>query len=228
MRGRGRWIVLALACLMVAAVALLLVDRRPPAPEMNETSAAPCEEPLSAGGAVALGDSITFGSTLPHAEDSWFEQLACAEDPPIRYAHNAGIYGNTTEQMLARLDGDVLARDPDTVFVLGGTNDVLSGIPQAETIGHLREIVERSRQAGADVYLGTIPPQAVPLAIETTVDLNEAIVAMAERVDVPVLDFHAAFFDTDGRHHDGLFSDMVHPSVTGARLMAQVAREALA
>ena len=227
MRGRGRWIVLGLVAVLVAAAALLLVDRRQ-APGISETSAATCEEPPSAGGAVALGDSITFGSTVPQAEDSWFWQLACTEGSPVRYAHNAGIYGNTTEQMLERLDTDVLARDPDTVLVLGGTNDVLSGIPRAETVAHLREIVERSRQAGADVYLGTVPPQAVPVAIEATEALNAAIVAMAGRLDVPVIDFYAAFLDPDGSWADGLFSDMVHPSVTGARRMAQVARDALA
>jgi len=226
MRGRGRWIVLVLVAVLIAAVALLLVDRRP-APGISETSAATCEEPPSAGGAVALGDSITFGSTVPHAEDSWFWQLACTEDSPVRYAHNAGVYGNTTEQMLERLDTDVLARDPDTVLVLGGTNDVLSGIPQAETVGHLREIAERSRQAGADVYLGTVPPQAVPVGIAATEALNAAIVAMAGRLDVPVIDFYGAFLEPDGSWADGLFSDMVHPSVPGARRMAQVARDAL-
>ena len=226
MRGRRRWIGLALAGAVAAAAVLLLVGARQP--ERGTGAAAACEEAPSAGGAVALGDSITIGSTERRAEDSWFEQLACTGDPPVRYAHNAGIHGHTTEQMLARLDHDVLSREPDTVFVLGGTNDVLSGVPQAETIAHLREIVGRSRAAGAEVYLGTIPPQeAVPFAAAATGDLNAAIVALAEEVDVPVLDFHAALVDTDDSYRDGLFADMVHPSVAGAEVMAQVARDAL-
>lgn len=224
MRGGRLWIGLALAGAVAAMAVLLLIGARPD----PGTAAAACEEPPSAGGAVALGDSITIGSTEPRAEDSWFEQLACTGDPPVRYAHNAGIDGHTTGQMLARLDRDVLARDPDTVFVLGGTNDVLGGVARDDTTAHLREIVERSREAGAEVYLGTIPPQeAVPFAAVATEQLNAAIVALAEEVDVPVLDFHAALVDTDGSYRDGLFADLVHPSVAGARVMAQVARDAL-
>ncbi|MBJ7452248.1 MAG: hypothetical protein JHC71_09210 [Blastococcus sp.] len=225
MGGRRRWIGLAFAvALVVGAVLVLVVVRQPPPGK----AAAPCEEPPSTGGAVALGDSITIGSTPPHAEDSWFEQFACTEDPPVEYAHNAGINGNTTAQMLARLDQDVLARDPDTVFVLGGTNDLLRGIDRAETLANLREIAERSQESGADVYLGTIPPQeAVPQAAAPTERLNADIVALAEEVEVPVLDFHAALVEADGSYRDGLFADLVHPSVAGAQVMAQVARDAL-
>ncbi len=224
MRGRRRWIGLALAGVLLAGAVLALVVAGQPASE----AAAPCEETPSAGGAVALGDSITIGSTEPHSEDSWFEQLACTGGSPVEYAYNAGIHGNTTAQMLARLGDDVLAREPDTVFVLGGTNDLLGGVPAAETTAHLREIVERSREAGADVYLGTIPPQeAVPFAAAPTERLNADIRALAEDVDVPVLDFHAALVDTDGSYRDGLFADLVHPSVAGAEVMAQVARDAL-
>lgn len=224
MRGRRRWIGLALAGVLLAGAVLVLVVGRQPASE----AAAPCEETPSAGGAVALGDSITIGSTPPRADDSWFEQFACTGDFPVEYGYNAGVNGNTTAQMLARLDDDVLSRDPDTVFVLGGTNDLLRGIDRAETVANLREIVVRSLDAGADVYLGTIPPQeAVPFAAAPTELLNADIVAMAEDVDVPVLDFHAALVDTDGSYRDGLFADLVHPSVAGAEVMASVARDAL-
>lgn len=223
MQGR-RWIGLALAGVVAAVAVLLLVGARQP----DRGTSNACEEPPSEGGAVALGDSITIGSTPPRADDSWFEQFACTEDPPVEYAHNAGIYGNTTAQMLARLDQDVLSREPDTVFVLGGTNDLLRGIDQAETIANLRMLAERSRETGADVYLGTIPPQeAVPQAAAATEQLNAAIVALAEEVDVPVLDFHAALVEADGSYRDGLFADLVHPSDAGARVMAQVARDAL-
>lgn len=230
MRRRGPWVALALAGAVLAGAWLLVGGGRSPAPATaTATSGGACGATSSSGGAVALGDSITIGSTEAPAEDSWFEQLACIGESPVRYGHNAGVHGNTTEQMLARLDSDVLARDPDTVFVLGGTNDVLGGIPAAETIGHLREIVERSRQAGADVWLGTIPPQeAVPSAATATGQLNAAIVALAEEADVPVLHFHAALVDTDDSYRDGLFADLVHPSVAGARTMAEVARDALA
>jgi len=40
---------------------------------------------------------------------------------------NAGVFGNTIEQMLARLNTDVIAQNPTVVIVEGGINDVHNG-----------------------------------------------------------------------------------------------------
>jgi lysophospholipase L1-like esterase len=125
--------------------------------------------------------------------------------------------------MLARIDQDVLSRDPGQVFVLGGTNDVIAGTSTDETIGNLRKITERSLDAGAEVFLGTIPPSENLDLRDGTVALNEAIAALGDELVVPVLDFHRALVDEDGTFRDGMNQDDLHPSEAGAKVMADVA-----
>ncbi|WP_446745066.1 GDSL-type esterase/lipase family protein [Silvibacterium acidisoli] len=86
---------------------------------------------------VFFGDSITEMWTLP--------------------AVNFGIYGNTTGQMLSRFN-DVTDSYFTRVVLLGGTNDVLTGVDPATTIGNLHQMIQRALQKKMEVLVGTIPP----------------------------------------------------------------------
>lgn len=66
---------------------------------------------------------------------------------------NAGRSGDTTGSALARLNQDVLARNPRVVIVLLGGNDFLRRIPRAETFKNLTAIAERIRGRGAAVVV---------------------------------------------------------------------------
>ena len=66
---------------------------------------------------------------------------------------NAGRSGDTTGSALARLNQDVLARNPRIVIVLLGGNDFLRRIPSEETFKNLTTIVERIRGRGAAVVV---------------------------------------------------------------------------
>lgn len=57
--------------------------------------------------------------------------------------HNSGVNGNTTTQMLARIDTDVLAYDPGWVFIGGPTNDTVTGMTSATTIANLTAIYNK-------------------------------------------------------------------------------------
>ena len=68
---------------------------------------------------VCLGDSLTYG--FPYGpQASWVTYLSNAYGPGLC---NAGVNGNTMEDMAARFDRDVLAKKPAMVVILGGTND---------------------------------------------------------------------------------------------------------
>ena len=79
---------------------------------------------------------------------------------------NRGVGGETTEQVLLRLDRDVLAPRPGVVVVQVGVNDLrsLALFPgrEAEIVGrceaNLRAIVGRLRERGAVVVVTTIFP----------------------------------------------------------------------
>jgi acyl-CoA thioesterase-1 len=98
---------------------------------------------------IAFGDSLTAGYGA-----------APGEDYPARLAGligrevvNAGVSGDTTAQALARIDADVLQRDPKIVIVGLGGNDFLQNADLAETEGNLRTIIRRIQQRGAAVIL---------------------------------------------------------------------------
>ena len=98
---------------------------------------------------IAFGDSLTAGYGAGQGEDF-----------PSRLSQrigvnivNAGVSGDTTDMALARLDADVLARDPRIVIVGLGGNDYLRGVPIASTESNLRLIVRKIQSAGAIVVL---------------------------------------------------------------------------
>ena len=98
---------------------------------------------------IAFGDSLTAGYGAQPGEDYPSRLSALLGAPVI----NAGVSGDTTASALARVDNDVLARDPRLVLVGLGGNDFLGGVPIATTEANLREIVRKVEGAGAMVVL---------------------------------------------------------------------------
>jgi acyl-CoA thioesterase-1 len=113
---------------------------------------------------VFLGDSLTAGLGL--AEDQAYPARVAARlaarGTPVRVI-NAGVSGDTSAGGLARLDW-LLGQRPDILVLALGANDGLRGLPLADTEKNLREIIRRSRAAGARVLLlgMQIPPNYGP------------------------------------------------------------------
>ena len=80
---------------------------------------------------AALGDSITHGggavSTPPECN---IVQLETYAGVPVV---NIGFSGNLTSDMLKRFDRDVLAFKPKLLVIMGGVNDIRTGI-KADTV----------------------------------------------------------------------------------------------
>lgn len=105
--------------------------------------------PTSGATIIAFGDSLVsgVGSTPGH---DFVSVLSRRMGLPIL---NAGRSGDTTGAALARLDDDVLGRNPRIVIVLVGGNDFLRRIPRDDTFRNLDAIVSRIRDRGAAVVL---------------------------------------------------------------------------
>jgi len=74
---------------------------------------------------------------------------------------NAGVPGNNTRDMLARLDADVLAHKPDMVILLAGTNDQLNSfndVPLEEYRRNMATLIERIQGAGSRMLLLELIP----------------------------------------------------------------------
>ena len=98
---------------------------------------------------VAFGDSLTAGYGAGPGEDYPSRLSALVHQPIV----NAGVSGDTTESALARIDADVLDRNPRVVLVGLGGNDFLRRVDIAATEANLRTIVRKIEARGAMVVL---------------------------------------------------------------------------
>lgn len=163
---------------------------------------------------VALGDSLTAWPA-----DPWPSRLD-ALDPQLRLIRNAGIPGNVTAQMRARLSSDVLAYKPDVLFVMGGTNDIAQGYSQATIIANLRAIVTTAQAHGIHVFLLTIPPDSYPGMVSRISSLNGAIVALGTSLKVRVTNITRPLSSSAGTYLAKYTSDGLHFSNLGAQVVA--------
>lgn len=147
----------------------------------------------------------------------------------LRTLFNAGIGGNTTTQMLARIQTDVIAYNPSWCHVLGGTNDVLNAVPRATTRANLTAIWDALDAAGIRVVAGTIPPSDSTRYASGTnkadlENLNGWILNQGRvRKNFVVVDYHAslAAMKSLGVYDTGLTFDGTHPSSQGAFQMGK-------
>ncbi len=106
---------------------------------------------------VALGDSLTAGYGLP-PEDGLVPQLqawltAAGADVVVQ---NAGVSGDTTAGGLARLDWS-LANGADALMVALGGNDLLRGLPPAQSRTNLDAILTEADKRDLPVLLVGLP-----------------------------------------------------------------------
>jgi lysophospholipase L1-like esterase len=116
---------------------------------------------------VFLGDSITQAGAHPDGYISLMrESLAGAGYNQAFELVGAGISGNKVPDLQKRLDTDVLAKNPDLVFVYIGINDVWhwthpcckdkqGGTTKANFEAGLRDIVKRIQAKGAKIVMCT-------------------------------------------------------------------------
>ena len=178
---------------------------------------------------AALGDSITEGSPAYDSrrggdEQSQWGDWAGRADARLAF-HNCGVYGERTDEILARLED--CARGADALVVQGGINDIAQGIPIEVAAGNLREMVRRARAMGLFVALADVLPwnNGWPAAEQKIRHLNELSRQITEDEGVQLLAFHDTLEDPDrpGRMREEWTSDGDHPSVEGYRRLGEVA-----
>ncbi|MCC7053596.1 MAG: hypothetical protein IT355_10025 [Gemmatimonadaceae bacterium] len=133
-----------------------LIDQRLPHFQNLVRSAARLQagQPLTI---VALGSSSTFGTGLTTQDEAYPAQLQGMLQRGFPGSTitvlNAGIPGNSSDQLDARLDSDVLAHAPDLVVLQTGTNDALKRLPFDVVREYTRRTITRLQERGIDVVL---------------------------------------------------------------------------
>ena len=178
---------------------------------------------------AALGDSITEGSPaydsrLGGDETSQWEHWAALADPRL-VIRNCGIYGQRTDEIMARLDE--CAAGADALVVQGGINDIAQGREVEGAADNLRAMVRHGLELGLGVALADVLPwnNGWPAAEPQIRRLNALISAIARDEAVLLLPFHDTLEDPNrpGRMREEWTSDGDHPSVTGYRRLGELA-----
>ena len=182
----------------------------PPAPELDGSHKGPA--------AVFIGDSITWQWTRDGFHPIYFTSNGYV---------NKGISGNTTVQMLARFQADVVALDPYCVVIEGGTNDIAQRSDEA-ILSNLKQMVEMAQAAKIRVILGSVPPSnnfpKLPdfRPEDRIISLNAMIKAYADSKGIPYADYYAVLVDGQKGLKQEYQKDSIHPNAAGYLAMETV------
>jgi len=178
---------------------------------------------------VFLGDSITQAGTNPDGYITLFK-LACDVNGHRVKTVNAGISGHKSNDMLARLQRDVIDRKPDWVSISCGVNDVWHGergVPLPDYKKNMAEIVDRCLAAQIKILLLTATPIHEDPDSEENKKLaayNDFLRQLAKEKKVVLCDLNKAFlsvYQVKDTFENVLTTDGVHMNPKGNRLMAR-------
>ncbi len=178
---------------------------------------------------VCIGDSITGVYYHSGGLRAYPEMLQIALQklhPKAKVTvRNAGISGDTSKGGLARLERDVLVHKPHLVTIMFGMNDLVR-VPVADFVANLRQIIQRCRDAGAEVMLCTqnsiLNSPSRPVA--KLAEYSQAIRDLAKAESLGLADCHAAFEAVQAKDEvawNFLLSDAIHPNMDGHKLFAE-------
>ena len=179
---------------------------------------------------LCLGDSITYGYGV-RRRAVWPSLVA--EHKGIRVI-NAGIPGDTTGGMLARLDRELKAHTPDSVLLMGGVNDILLEGTDRHARSNMFAMIQHVLAGKASPLLGICIEvsenvEACWLNLVSFECLSSCaqmyadwLIRLGATFNIPVVnfrsDFHAAMQETP---HAEWYVDGIHPSEQGHQIMAR-------
>ncbi len=179
---------------------------------------------------VAVGDSITRGAGDTDIAGGWVTRLGAkleAAYPTTTFTvRNAGLDGDTTAGVLARLARDVLVAHPDLVIISSGTNDFDEDVPAALYEARLRTLVGHLRASPRPpvVILAGLLPIAgqTPARLASERAYNAIIRRTAAAARVGYLDLFDIWLALGPTYLRALRQDAEHPNPLGYEFLAGV------
>lgn len=163
-----------------------------------------------------------FGNSITAAHSSFWKALAAKSVGKLVAGTNAGITGNTSAQMLARVATDV----PDAasvVTVMEGSNDASAPATNPAHVANIRGCIENLLSRGKLPIIVAEPPR--DSYTSTMEKYRLASLALAREYKLPYVDPWRGQFKTDGT---GSWSttystDGIHPTTSGQTLGGETA-----
>ena len=181
---------------------------------------------------VCLGDSIVYGYGASSG-GGWPERAARRLGKRIV---NSGENGDTTAQMLGRFKWDVIRHQPEEVVIMGGSNDILMGVP----MDRIKETMTLLARSAFDARIR--PIVAIPIPVDgkmlkrcwyssqpvETVEAalgayHEWLLAFTGEHGVAAVDFYQEYPRRMAKVTAGSwYMDGLHPTREGYRILADI------
>jgi len=225
--------VVTLAALVLGLAAC---SSKAPIPEPSATAEArfapPGEDALPVMGperrVLAVGDSLFAGYGLPTAADSYPARLEAALRAKGINARiqNAGVSGDTSAAGAQRFAFVLKSQPvkPDLVIVEFGGNDILRGLPPAQTRANLETMLKEAKAAGVPVLLmGMLaPPNLGP---DFKAKFEPTYPELAKQYGARLVPF---FLAAVLGKPDLIQADHIHPNPQGVDAVVAATRDAVA
>lgn len=196
---------------------------------------------------VFAGDSVTdMGSDQPVGEGMFealgkgyvrmVENLLLSTYPELRIRiSNAGISGDTSRNLLARFERDVVSLNPDWVSICIGINDVwrqfdCPSLPNKQVLpdeyeANMIKMIEMIKDNVKGIFILTpyyMEPNREDMMRARMDEYVEICKKLADKYDCILVDFQKLYEDYCKIHHSSFIAwDRVHPNLIGATLMAK-------
>lgn len=187
---------------------------------------------------VFFGDSITEAAVKPGGYIVKLDSMIAAQGKAGEYELiGSGIGGNKIYDLYLRMEDDVLAKEPDVVFIYIGVNDVWhkrtfgTGTDPDKFEKFYQAIINKLKAKNIKVVLCTpaVIGEKTDFSNQLDGDLNEysrIIRNIAGKNSLPVVDLRKSFLDyglknnPDNKSKDILTNDGVHLNAKGNQLVA--------
>jgi lysophospholipase L1-like esterase len=187
-----------------------------------------------------FGDSITQAGVKPGGYISRMGEMLSKQNKAADYELiGAGIGGNKVYDLFLRMEDDVLAKQPDLVFIYVGVNDVWhkrtygTGTDPDKFIKFYEGLIRKLQAANAKVVLCTpaVIGEKTDSSNEQDGDLNQysaLIRDLAKKQNLPLCDLRKAFLDYNLKNNPEnkgqgiLTTDRVHLNDTGNQFVADL------
>jgi acyl-CoA thioesterase-1 len=178
---------------------------------------------------VCFGDSLTagYGATVPGIDDKTKSYPAYLQDRVTIPVINSGVSGDTTANALARLNRDVILKNPKIVIIELGANDFFSRIPISTTKDNLKKIIALLNNGKPKIFVAKFYTEPVVRGLANSFDITDY------NAQTVIINQYDDMFDSlAGSENIELIediwsgvwgihmSDAVHPNAAGYQKMA--------
>jgi acyl-CoA thioesterase I len=185
---------------------------------------------------VAFGDSLTVGYRSPSWDEEFPQPVPYTTSLSIKVEKmlreraatvrveflNRGIVGELTEDMVDRFGRDVLVPRPDSVIILGGSNDLGWGVEPSSVAENLSSMYDEAVKNGVRPVACTVPSvRGYDEGIPPRLQLNGLIKRQCGEIGVACVDLFLATSDSEGRLREEFSNDGLHLSQLGYETIAE-------